>query len=151
MSSGLVAGVCADTSPTLSAPAAIETDQRFMSSSVRTGSSGSSLLDRREVGWIEEDRFRLVDDLAVLLGVRLGLDPLRISLERRPILFRVLATRVGEQVDDRVARERRVLRDEIADAGDVVLGEALDRVLAEARLQRLELPWRRRVGPHFEH
>src|SRR4029450_13474049 len=98
MSSGFVPGACAETS------VAAKTNEGSRVAATRfMRSSGpclcrDRLLDLREVGRIHEHRLRLLDDLAVLFGFRLGFHPFRIGLEGGPVLLGVVAARVGGEV-----------------------------------------------------
>src|SRR5712691_6831318 len=58
-----------------------------------------SLLDRRVIGWVQEERVHLLDKHPVLLRRRLGGLPVRVVPERLPALVRGLLARVGEDVD----------------------------------------------------
>src|SRR5689334_4773754 len=63
--------------------------------------AASTLFDLGEVGRVHIDRNYLLDDLAVRLGVGGDLLPLGIVAEVVPVLDRLLAAGVGDDVDQR--------------------------------------------------
>src|SRR4029079_10818146 len=75
-----------------------------------------ALLDRGKVSRVHEDAFDLRYDRAVHLRLGADLLPLGIVLERGPVLHRLFATGMLQDVDQRVLRLRRVLRHPVADA-----------------------------------
>ena len=76
------------------------------------------------------------------LPLRFGLHllPLRIGLERGPILLPLLPARMLQNVDEQVLRTRRILGHPITDASHVVPLEDRVRVIAKASFESIHFP-----------
>jgi len=109
---------------------------------------GPDLERRRIVGRGQEASFALGHELAVLLGIGLGLHPVRVGGEGIPRLLAGVLARVTEEVHQLVVL---VVADrhEVADVGHAVLLEQLDGVVAEAGVERVELAGRGVVHAHL--
>src|SRR5690348_7447234 len=105
----------------------------------------STLLQFGEIGGIEPLAIDLLYDLAVGLGLGARLYPIGIGVEVLPVLLGGLAARVRQEVHESVLGLRRVLRHPVADALHSVLVEDADRVVAETRLESVELSLEARV------
>jgi hypothetical protein len=99
----------------------------------------SGLFQRRKVRWIEIHRFNLLDDGAIFLGFGCQLDEFGVLAEIVPVFVRGGAAGMNEQEDQRLAGERRVLRNSIADAVDAVTLQDSDVEVAEIGFERFEL------------
>src|SRR5262249_12731807 len=84
-------------------------------------------------------------------GVGRDFLPLGIRAEFGPVLLRLVATRVRNQVDERAVLQRRVLRRQVNHVLDAVLLEDTQRVIAKAFVQVLQLAFSRGVRAQLVH
>src|SRR5262245_35563680 len=81
------------------------------------------LLQWRIISRVQEDRLDLGDDLPVYLRFIRDFLPFRILLKLGPVLFRGVTAGVSNQIDQRILRQRRVLRSKVGDVLDAVFLE----------------------------
>src|SRR5439155_21836571 len=95
------------------------------------------LLERREARRIHEIPVDMIHQCSVRLRFGLHLLPFRIGLESGPILLRLLAARMLQDVDKQILRTRRIFGRPIADALHVVPFEDRVGVITKARFESL--------------
>ena len=107
------------------------------------------LLHGRKIRWIEIHGFDFLDDGAIFLRFLGQLDEFGVIAEFGPVLVRGGAAGMDEQEDQRLAGERRVLRNPITDAVDAVALQDSDVEVAEISFESFELALVAVVGTEF--
>src|ERR1017187_8579563 len=110
----------------------------------------STLFQLGEIGRVHVYRLRRFgEDRAVFLGFGGDLLPFRIRPELRPVLLGRFQAGMHHDVDQRGFRFLRIPWDPVAYALNSVALEDFDGVVAEARLQGLQLAFITGVGAQF--
>src|SRR5579864_230771 len=111
-------------------------------------------LERTIIRGVHVDRLYVlaVHEHAVRLALSLGLLPLGVAAERRPRLLRGLSAGERQQIDQRIVLAIfLLLGNPEADDGHSMLTEQRIRVVAEPRVESLELALIGYIGPQLEH